>query len=62
MPTDQPPEAPLSDDDDIAPPPPLPIQSAIYITPDGRVEFGALFEELVPVARALDPSFDRNEN
>ena len=50
---------PVSEEDDIvAPPPAMPVQSALYITPDGRVQFGALFEELVPVVQALDPSFD----
>jgi hypothetical protein len=44
--------------DDLLPPPAMPVKSALYITPDGRVHFGALFEELVPVARALDPSLD----
>lgn len=50
------PDAPPPDDE-VLPPPPMPVQSAVYITPDGRVQFGALFEELVPVAQALDPSF-----
>lgn len=54
-----PPQAPVPqapDDDGVAPPPAMPVQSTIYFTPDGRVQFGALFEALVPVARALDPS------
>ncbi len=34
-------------------PPRLPVRAAIYIAPDGRVHFGALFAELVPVATAL---------
>jgi len=34
-------------------PPRLPQRAAIYIAPDGTVHFGALFEGLVPVARAL---------
>ena len=34
-------------------PPRLPQRAAIYISPDGRVHFGALFEGLVPVADAL---------
>lgn len=34
-------------------PPRLPQRAAIYIAPDGNVHFGALFEDLVPVARAL---------
>jgi hypothetical protein len=33
--------------------PPLPQRAAIYITPDGNVQFGALFEDLVPVAAAV---------
>ncbi len=36
-------------------PPKLPVQAAIYISPDGEVTFGALFEELIGVAKALDP-------
>jgi hypothetical protein len=34
-------------------PPRLPQRAAIYIAKDGTVHFGALFEGLVPVARAL---------
>ena len=34
-------------------PPALPQRAAIYIAPDGTVHFGALFEGLLPVARAL---------
>ena len=33
--------------------PRLPQRAAIYITPDGSVKFGALFEGLLPVAEAL---------
>lgn len=33
--------------------PRLPERSAIYIAPDGNVQFGALFEGLVPVAEAI---------
>ena len=33
--------------------PRLPERAAIYIAPDGSVHFGALFEGLVPVAKAL---------
>jgi hypothetical protein len=33
--------------------PALPIRASIYIDPDGTVHFGALFQELVPVARSL---------
>lgn len=33
--------------------PTLPVRAAIYVAPDGTVHFGALFEDLVPVARAL---------
>lgn len=47
---------PTLDESEVAAPPPMPVQSAIYILPDGRVRFGALFEELVPVAQALDPT------
>jgi hypothetical protein len=47
--------------------PRLPVRASIYIAPDGTVHFGALFEELVPVAdalgshsrgRAMEPSDD----
>lgn len=34
-------------------PPRLPQRAAIYVAPDGSVHFGALFEGLLPVARAL---------
>lgn len=54
-PADPPPAS--SADDAVAPAPPMPVQSALYIAPDGRVSFGALFESLVPVARALDPAW-----
>ena len=33
--------------------PRLPQRAAIYITPDGGVKFGALFEGLLPVAEAI---------
>jgi len=33
--------------------PRLPQRAAIYITPDGDVKFGALFEGLLPVAEAV---------
>ena len=33
--------------------PHLPVRASIYIAPDGTVHFGALFEELLPVADAL---------
>jgi hypothetical protein len=33
--------------------PRLPVRASIYIAPDGTVHFGALFQELVPVANAL---------
>jgi hypothetical protein len=33
--------------------PRLPQRAAIYITPDGSVKFGALFEGLLPVAEAV---------
>jgi hypothetical protein len=40
--------------------PRLPQRAAIYITPDGSVTFGALFEGLLPVAAAIAAkSFDR---
>ena len=35
------------------PPPRLPVRASIYIDVDGTVHFGALFEELVPVAESL---------
>jgi hypothetical protein len=34
----------------------LPQRAAIYIAPDGSVKFGALFEDLVPVAEAISAS------
>ena len=34
-------------------PPRLPQRAAIYIAPDGKVHFGALFEDLLPVAESL---------
>jgi hypothetical protein len=45
----------MSDDPKSALPraPRLPQRAAIYITPDGSVKFGALFEGLVPVAEAI---------
>lgn len=43
--------------DEVAAPPPMEVRSHVWVTPDGRVVFGALFEELVPVARALDPDY-----
>lgn len=56
--SDVPPLAPppTTDADDVAPPPSMEVRSHVWIAPDGRVVFGALFEELVPVARALDPA------
>ena len=33
--------------------PRLPQRAAIYIAPDGSVKFGALFEDLLPVAAAV---------
>lgn len=33
--------------------PRLPQRAAIYIAPDGKVTFGALFEDLLPVAAAI---------
>jgi hypothetical protein len=33
--------------------PRLPLRASIYIDPDGSVQFGALFAELLPVAQAL---------
>lgn len=44
-----------TDDADLRPPL-LPVRAAIYIDNDGVVRFGALFEGLVEVARALDPA------
>ena len=38
---------------ELPPPPRLPQRAAIYVAPDGSVHFGALFEDLVPVAQAL---------
>jgi hypothetical protein len=39
--------------------PRLPQRAAIYITPDGSVKFGALFEDLVPVAAAVSGAAQR---
>ena len=39
-------------------PPRLPQRAAIYLAPDGSVHFGALFEGLLPVARALGARAD----
>ena len=39
----------------------LPQRAAIYIAPDGSVHFGALFEGLLPVARALGRQPDDGE-
>jgi hypothetical protein len=36
----------------------LPVRASIYLAPDGAVHFGALFEDLVPVARALGANLD----
>jgi hypothetical protein len=38
------------------PAPRLPVRASIYIAPDGTVHFGALFDELRPVAAALSTS------
>jgi hypothetical protein len=42
-------------------PPRLPERAAIYIATDGTVHFGALFEGLVPVARALGAAASPDE-
>jgi hypothetical protein len=39
-------------------PPRLPQRASIYLAPDGSVHFGALFEGLLPVARALGARAD----
>jgi hypothetical protein len=39
--------------------PRLPQRAAIYIAPDGKVTFGALFEDLVPVAAAISATPNR---
>lgn len=39
--------------------PRLPQRAAIYIAPDGSVKFGALFEDLVPVAAAVSGTAQR---
>ena len=49
MPDESEPTAPAK----LPEPPRLPERAAIYIAPDGTVHFGALFEGLIPVARAL---------
>ena len=46
---------------ELPPPPRLPQRAAIYIAPDGAVHFGALFKDLVPVARALGRPDDPEE-
>lgn len=43
-------------------PPRLPQRAAIYIAPDGTVHFGALFSDLVPVAKALNAAVKVNAN
>jgi hypothetical protein len=43
-------------------PPRLPQRAAIYIAPDGTVHFGALFADLLPVAKALNPAVNPNPN
>jgi hypothetical protein len=43
-------------------PPKLPQRAAIYIAPDGTVHFGALFSDLVPVAKALNAAVKVNAN
>ncbi len=43
----------VAEDPKLPPPPRLPQRAAIYIAPDGTVHFGALFSDLVPVAKAL---------
>jgi hypothetical protein len=40
-------------EEQLPPAPRLPQRAAIYIAPDGNVQFGALFEDLLPVASAL---------
>ena len=42
--------------------PRLPQRAAIYIAPDGSVKFGALFEDLVPVAEAVSGSNPRGHD
>jgi hypothetical protein len=42
--------------------PRLPQRAAIYIAPDGTVHFGALFSDLVPVAKALNAAVKVNAN
>ena len=42
--------------------PRLPQRAAIYIAPDGTVHFGALFSDLVPVARSLGGNVNVNVN
>jgi len=37
----------------LPPAPRLPQRAAIYIAPDGSVKFGALFQDLLPVAAAI---------
>jgi hypothetical protein len=50
-------------DEKLPQPPLLPQRAAIYIAPDGTVHFGALFSDLLPVARALGgPMTNANQN
>ena len=46
----------------LPPVPRLPERAAIYIATDGTVHFGALFEGLLPVARALGILRGHDEN
>ena len=39
--------------------PKLPERAAIYIAPDGTVHFGALFESLLPVLKALQKKAEK---
>ena len=54
----------LADDpkSELPEPPRLPQRAAIYIAPDGSVHFGALFEDLAPVAAALGNAAAPAEN
>jgi len=55
------PGPPPDSDADVAAPPAMPVRATLYIHPDGSVSVGALFDELVPLARALDPDLARSQ-
>jgi hypothetical protein len=54
-------QGPVGQGTAMEPPPRLPVRASIYIDVDGTVHFGALFEELVPVADSLGGRRDLEE-